>query len=177
MFTEPQPTSSKWRALTHRHIHAGYPNLAENSISDLSDTILRWSADIFTIVGCSSYETATTSSKDGLRLRFGDQVRQIAKSATRLARVTREEIMSTCFDVIAVDQNDVFDSSRMADAFGDYVASRGAILATMELGLRCTTRVQNAEYPGAHDEHIFQQRVILQPRVVLESVLDVLDPR
>ena len=82
--------------------------------------------------------------------------------------------MSTCFNVIAVDQNDVFDSSRMADAFGDYVASRGAIIATTELGLSCTTRVQNL---GAHDELILQQRVILQPRVVLESVLDVLDPR
>jgi len=88
----------------------------------------------------------------------------------------REEIMSTCFDVIAVDQNDVFDSNQMADVFGDYVASRGAIIATTELGLRCTTRVQNAELLGVHDE-LIHQRVILQPRVVLESVLDVLDPR
>ncbi|KAG5647360.1 hypothetical protein DXG03_000428 [Asterophora parasitica] len=176
-FTEPQPTSSKWRALAHRHLHAMHAQLAEHAITDLCDTILRWSADIFIIAGCMSYETGTTSSKDGLRLRFGDQVRRIAKAVTRLARVTREEIMSTCFDVIAVNQHDAFDSNRMTDAFGDYVPSHGGILATIELGLRCTTRLRGSEPLEAHDDVTLEQRMILQPKVVVESVLDVLDPR
>ncbi|KAF5372763.1 hypothetical protein D9615_010104 [Tricholomella constricta] len=174
---EPQPTSSKWRALAHRHLHNIHPQLADHAINDLCDTILRWSADIFIIAGCLSYENGATSSKDGLRLRFGEQVRRIAKAVTRLARVTREEIMSTCFDVIAVNQNDVFDSNGMSDAFGDYVASHGAILATTELGLRCTTRLRGSEPLEEHDDVTLEQRMILQPKVVLESVLDVLDPR
>jgi hypothetical protein len=172
--TEPQPTSSRWRALAHRHIHASYPNLAETSLNDLTDAILRWSADIFLITGCSSYETPTTSSKEALRQRFGDQIRRIAKAVIRLARVTREEIISTCFDVIAVSEVDTFDASQMSDMFGGYVASRGAIIATTELGLRCTTRIPNPEHPDSPEGAIMQQRVILQPKVVLESVLDVL---
>ncbi|RDB26122.1 hypothetical protein Hypma_006781 [Hypsizygus marmoreus] len=173
--TEPQPTSSKWRALTHRQIHVAYPQLVEYSINDLCDTILRWSSDIFIIAGCLSYETTTATSKDGLRLRFGDQVRRIAKSVTRLERVTREDIMSTCFDVLAVNHSDPFDSNGMSDAFGDYVASRGAILATTELGLRCTTRLRGSESLEAQDDDVtMEQRMLLLPKVVLESVLDVL---
>ncbi|KAG6919192.1 hypothetical protein DXG01_008490 [Tephrocybe rancida] len=174
---EAQSTSSKWRALAHRQIHNTHPHLAEQAMNDLCDTILRWSADIFTIAGCLSYENGASSSKDGLRLRFGDQVRRIATSVSRLARVTREEIMSTCFDVIAVSTNASFDPSGMSDAFGDYVTSHGAILATTELGLRCTTRLRGSEPLEAHDDVTLEQRTILQPKVVLESVLDALDPR
>jgi hypothetical protein len=85
--------------------------------------------------------------------------------------------MSTCFDVIAVNQNDAFDSNSMSDAFGDYVASSGSILATTELGLRCTTRLRGSEPLEAHDDVTLEQRMLLQPKVVLESVLEVLDPR
>ncbi|KAG5651298.1 hypothetical protein H0H81_009151 [Sphagnurus paluster] len=171
---EPQPTSSKWRALAHRHLHSIHPQLAEHAVIDLSDTILRWSADIFIIAGCLSYENGASSSKEGLRLRFGDQVRRIAKAVTRLARVTREDIMSTCFDVIAVNQSEPFNSNAMCDAFGDYVVSHGAILTTTELGLRCTTRLRGSEPLEPHDSVTLEQRMILQPKVVLESVLDVL---
>ena len=79
--------------------------------------------------------------------------------------------------MISVNANASFDSSKMSDAFGDYVASRGAIIATTELGLRCTTRLRGNENPEAHDEVALEQRTILQPKVVLESVLDVLEPR
>lgn len=172
---EPQPTSSKWRALTHRHIQALYPTLADHAINDLCDTILRWSSDIFIIAGCQSYETASTSCRDGLRARFGDQVLRIARSVTKLGRVTREDIMSTSFDVVAANQNDPYNPNDMSDAFGDYGASRGAILATMELGLRCTTRLRQIELSEADAR--LEQRMLLLPKVVLESVLDVLDPR
>ncbi|KAG6878455.1 hypothetical protein C0992_008132 [Termitomyces sp. T32_za158] len=174
---EAQPTASKWRALTHQHINIIHAHLTESSINDLSDTIFRWSSDIFTVAGCLSYENGATSSKDGLRLRFGDQVRRIANSVTRLARVTREEIMSTCFDVISVNSSTSFDSSKMSDAFGHYVASQGAIIATTELGLRCTTRLRGNESSETLDDVNLEQRTILQPKVVLESVLDVLEPR
>ncbi|KAF8896438.1 hypothetical protein BD779DRAFT_1668224 [Infundibulicybe gibba] len=174
---EPQPTSSKWRALTHRHIHMMYPSLADYAINELCETIFRWSSDIFIVAGCSSYENPTSLSRDGLRARFGDQVRRIAKSVARLARVTREEIMSTNFEIVGVDQGEVFTATTMSDAFGDYGASRGAILGTMELGLRCTTRKGIVEVSKAEEDVTLEQRLLLQPKVVLESVMDVLDPK
>ncbi|TFK70335.1 hypothetical protein BDN72DRAFT_766659 [Pluteus cervinus] len=170
---EPQPTSSRWRALAHKHIHTLYPTLTDYATGDLAETIFRWSSDIFIIAGCSSYDSA--SPRDSLRGRFGDQVRRISKSVIRLAQVSREEIMSTCFEIVSVDHGEAYDPSVMADAFQDYVSPRGGILATTELGLRCTTR--KGSETQDEDDISLEQRILLQPKVVLESVLDVLDPR
>jgi hypothetical protein len=174
---EPQPTSSKWRALANRYIHSTYPHLSERSITDLCESILRWCSDIFVVAGCTTYEAASNVSKSGLRVRFSDQVRRIAKSAIRLSRVTREEIMSTTFDVIAVNSNDAYDPKVMTDTFANYVPSRGSILSTMELGLRCTTRSRDSDPYDNQGRGAFDHRVLLRPKVVLESVLDALDPR
>lgn len=191
---EPQPTSSKWRALTHQHIHAMYPSLTEYSITELTDTILRWSSDIFLIAGCLTYEPTTSSSSStatSLRSRFGEHIRRFSKSVIHLAKVLREEILSTSFELIAIDPNDCKSSSSatasnglsgpsfhertMIDAFSGYGHSHGCVLATMELGLRCVTRIGTREGVGSEEEVLLEQRVLLMPKVVLESVLDVLD--
>jgi len=172
----PQPTSSRWRALTHRHIHNMYPYLNDYAVNDLAESIYRWSSDIFLISGCNISEKTSPASKDGLRARFGEQVRRIAKTVSLVAQVTRQEIMSTNFDIISVGPGDKFDPRRMSDAFGDYSTSRGAILATTELGLRCTTRRESRDATKEEDGEI-ETRLLLQPKVVLDSVLDILDPR
>ena len=125
--------------------------------------------------------------------------------------------MSTTFEVVVADPTQVFrDSSNseidleldlndgtpnnldregfdMVDAFAEYGESKGRVLATMELGLRCITRVGAAggDRPlksiGEHNnnngtsnagdsgETRFEKRMLLLPKVVLESVLEVLD--
>ncbi|KAG5715055.1 hypothetical protein E4T56_gene15271, partial [Termitomyces sp. T112] len=164
------------RILSNRD-HSQDPILVQLALQGCVATCIARALSSFCMALAGIYENGATSSKDGLRLRFGDQVRRIANSVTRLARVTREDILSTCFDVISVNANAQFDSGKMSDAFGDYVASRGAIIATTELGLRCTTRLRESESSEAHDDVTLEQRTILQPKVVLESVLDVLEPR
>lgn len=201
-----------------------YPSLTEYSTSELTDTILRWSADIFLIAGCISYETvptnnghtrsasssslsSTTSTSAGLRARFGEHIRQVSKTVIRLAKALREEILSTSFELIAIDpasssatptatsssstssnpnsssnpatangsNGPVFHERTMIDAFGEYGHSRGAVLATTELGLRCVTRMGTREGVGSEEEVLLEQRALLMPKVVLESVLDILD--
>ena len=126
--------------------------------------------------------------------------------------------MSTTFEVVVADPTHVFrDSSNseidldidlndgtpnisdreglnMVDAFAEYGESKGRVLATMELGLRCITRIGAAggdrllKSMGEHSnsngtsnaggdlgETRFEKRMLLQPKVVLESVLEVLD--
>lgn len=85
--------------------------------------------------------------------------------------------MSTNFEVIAVEWGEVFDTKLMSDAFGDYGTSRGSIITTTELGLRCTTRKSSTDAMRPEDEGVMERRILLQPKVVLESVLDVLDPK
>ncbi|KAF9478305.1 hypothetical protein BDN70DRAFT_809000 [Pholiota conissans] len=164
--TEPQPTSAKWRALTHQHIHSIYPTLTEYSVNELADTILRWCTDIFLLANCQSFSPPSTAQSPSLYL---DQIRRISRSVMRLASVTREEIMSTSFEVTIADPSGSFAAGEMVDAFGDYGESHGKVLATMELGLRCITRVMGS------GESMLEPRLLLQPKVVLESVLEVLD--
>ncbi|KDR76019.1 hypothetical protein GALMADRAFT_67842 [Galerina marginata CBS 339.88] len=181
--TEPQPTSAKWRALTHQHIHAIYPTLTDYSINELSDTILRWCADIFLIANGHSF-----SPSSPLRMLYLDQIRRISRSVMRLASVTREDIMSTSFEVAIADPSGAFEEGEMVDAFGNYGESHGRVLVTMELGLRCMTRAaneasdggkgmqrDNAGSNGVMANGILESRLLLQPKVVLESVLEVLD--
>ncbi|KAF8805792.1 hypothetical protein BYT27DRAFT_7103692 [Phlegmacium glaucopus] len=219
---EPQPTSAKWRSLTHQHIHAIYPTLTEYSVNELSDTILRWSADIFVVAGWQSFSSPTNNNgpiTTVLRSLYFDQIKRISRSVLRLAKVAREDIMSTTFEVVVADPTQIFrDSSKlnseidleldmddatpnhldkgglnMVDAFAEYGESKGRVLATMELGLRCITRVgvvggsRALQAIGEHSngngtsnagdlgETRFEDRMLLLPKVVLESVLEVLD--
>ena len=217
---EPQPTSAKWRSLTHQHIHAIYPTLTEYSVNELSDTILRWSADIFVVAGWQSFSSPTSTNgpiATVLRSLYLDQIKRISRSVLRLAKVAREDIMSTTFEVVVADPTHVFrDPSNseidleldlndgttnnldregldMVDAFAEYGESKGRVLATMELGLRCITRVgsvggdrplkligehsntNGTSNAGDSGETRFEKRMLLLPKVVLESVLEVLD--
>jgi len=172
-----------------------YPSLTEYSITDLTDTILRWSSDIFLIAGCLTYESTSSppaSPDTSLRSRFGEHIRRFSQSVIHLAKVLRQEILSTSFELIAIDPNDPKSSSSstassnglsgppfhertMMDAFGEYGHSHGCVLATTELGLRCVTRIGTREGVGSEEEVLLEQRVLLMPKVVLDSVLDVLD--
>ena len=84
--------------------------------------------------------------------------------------------MSTTFDIIAMEHSESFDAKSMHDTFGDYGPSRGTVLCTTELGLRCTTRI-SGELGKMESEGTIEKRLLLRPKVLLESVVDVLDPR
>lgn len=172
--SEPQPTSSRWRALTHKHIHELHPELNEYAINEMTETIFRWSLDIFLISG-STNPQPNPASRENFRARFGAQVKRISKAACRLAQVTKEEIMSANFEVIAADSGQPFDGQEMMDAFEDYGSSDGVVLCTTELGLRCST--SKAMSDALAPEESIDRRILLRPKVVLESVVEVIDPR
>lgn len=153
-----------------------HPRLEEFAVNDLTETIFRWSSDIFIISGCSNLQKASCSL-EGLRARFGTQVRRIAVAVYNIAKITREEIMSSNFDVVAVDHGRGFDKAEMMDAFEDYGTSTGAVLCTTDLGLSCSVRKSSDALGGEEQEGYVERRLLLRPKVVLESVADVLDPR
>lgn len=172
---EPQPTSSRWRALAHKHIHELHPELGDYAVNEMTETIFRWSFDLFLVCGSTSPQS-NQSSREAFRTRFGSQVKRISKSACRIAQIIREEIMSTNFEVIGADSGRAFDAQEMVDAFEDYGAPRGAVLCTTELGLRCSTRKATAE-PSTSREETIERRLLLRPKVILESAVDMLDQR
>ncbi|KAJ6513176.1 hypothetical protein C8R45DRAFT_1088242 [Mycena sanguinolenta] len=133
---EPQPTSSRWRAITHRYVHALYPGLTEYAAEELRETICRWTSDI--LVGACATNEAT--SRAWIRENFGEQVGRMVKAVTGIAQICKEEIMSTNFDLLVIEPGQAFDERMMFDAFGEYGVSHGAVLATTELGLKRMSR-------------------------------------
>ncbi|PIL35607.1 hypothetical protein GSI_02335 [Ganoderma sinense ZZ0214-1] len=213
--TEPQATSSRWRALTHRSISMLYPGLEEYAVTELVTTMFRWSTAVFTLCGSANAPTASDAS-------LHTQLRRIAEAVYKLARVTREDILSTTFDVLIVDSGTPFEPGRMlnkmregehdADEHGSQTADvglglnpnanrsgmligadvdlhgsadgsgaqdSGRVLCTTELGLRCVTRrdlKSTSGFPEAGAEaDLFESRLLLQPKVLLDSAMDVIE--
>ncbi|KAI0367734.1 hypothetical protein BV20DRAFT_535124 [Pilatotrama ljubarskyi] len=128
--SEPQATSSRWRALTHRSIRMLYPGLEEYAVSELVTTMLRWSAAVFTLCGSANAPTSDSS--------LHAQLRRIAEAVYKLARVTREEILSTTFEVLVVDGGIPFEPGRMLNKMregeGDEHASQLSMMADVGVG-------------------------------------------
>ncbi|KAJ7773388.1 hypothetical protein B0H16DRAFT_1305100 [Mycena metata] len=158
--SEPQPTSSRWRALTHKYVHALYPGLKEYSAEELRETICRWTSDILVAAGATQEGT----SRAWIRETFGDQIGRMVKAVARMAQICKEEIMSTNFDIVCPEPGQFFDERIMTDAFGEYGVSQGAILATTELGLRRMTR------RGYPDARTVEQQLLVRPKIILDSV-------
>ncbi|KAF8206341.1 hypothetical protein K438DRAFT_1817029 [Mycena galopus ATCC 62051] len=160
---EPQPTSSRWRAITHRHVHALYPGLTEYAAEELRETICRWTSDIL-VAACGTREA---TSRAWIRETFGEQVGRMVKAVAGIAQICKEEIMSTNFDLVMVEPGQGFEERIMTDVFGQYGVSRGAVLATTELGLRRMTR---RSIPGKEDDRTVEQQLLVRPKVILDSV-------
>ncbi|KAI0749351.1 hypothetical protein C8Q80DRAFT_1100411 [Daedaleopsis nitida] len=199
--SEPQATSSRWRALTHRSIRMLYPGLEEYAVTELVTTMFRWSSSVFTLCGSSNAPSAADSS-------LHTQLRRIAEAVYKLARVTREEILSTTFEVLVVDSGVSFEAGRMlnkmregehdGDEHGSQLSSftdmthhalvngsgngapdSGRVLCSTELGLRCVTRrdtrASTVSPEAGAESDAFETRMLLLPKVLLDSAMDVIE--
>ncbi|KAI0635902.1 hypothetical protein C8Q77DRAFT_600828 [Trametes polyzona] len=200
--SEPQATSSRWRALTHRSIRMLYPGLEEYAVTELVTTMHRWTSAVFMLCGSGS---SPTSGPDASSLLA--QLRRIAEAVYKLARVTREDILSTAFEVLVVEGGVPFEPRRMLNKMREgeadeldlanghghghghgmalnghghgktHTGEGGRVLCTTELGLRCVTRRETRSStiePGA-DMDAFESRLLLLPKVLLDSAMDVIE--
>lgn len=176
-----------------------YPGLEEYAVTELVATMLRWSSTVFSLAG------STASPEPSSALVLSAQLRRIAEAVYKLAKVTREEILSTTFEVVVVDGGDAFEEARMTNKMRDYEdyladdnasaagrssasgngagktssAQSGKVLCTTELGLRCVTRTANRGSTTGPEEcadsELFETRLLLQPKVVLNSALEAIE--
>jgi hypothetical protein len=125
------------------------------------DDAVRWSMDILTLSG-------TPIPKENLRNRFESQLQHIAQSTLRIAAVTKEQVLSTNFEVVSVEFGRDFERKHMANLFDEYYTGGAKdgngerILCTTEVGLKC--------FSGSGAD----ERTLVQPTVILESVVQVI---
>ncbi|OCH94419.1 hypothetical protein OBBRIDRAFT_810547 [Obba rivulosa] len=168
--TEPQATSAKWRSLTHRSVRMLYPGLEEYAVTELANTMMRWSNTVFTLSGSTSPADPPLSGR----------LRRIADAVFNLARITREEILSTAFEIMLIDSGDSFEKATMTNKMKEFdVESAGRtgdkVLCTTELGLRCVTRKNRSIGLGDRGEGEYEVRILLPPKVILDSAVEAVD--
>lgn len=206
--------------------------------------MLKWSSTIFTLCGISppipnginnTVHLPPPPTKDIVphlnSPTLKGQLRRIAEATFKLAKVIREDILSTVFEVILVESGNSYDETGMINTFkdvplGPHAAPNGngnvsgtlgplaalgnlgsqnnaitmksgkngiaagdknKVLCTTELGLRCVTKkgksgingeaaeVLDVEGKSTRSLDVFETRVLLQPKVVLDSAMDALN--
>lgn len=182
--------------------------------------MLKWSSSVFTLCGGSCAPGGAPQSKDVLPQLMNSptlkaQLRRIAEATFKLSSVTREDILSTAFEVVLVDNGNVYDDVAMDNAFREIhfgahgpsvngglnggmgngngnengsqskvaAAKTGKVLCTTELGLRCVTRQGKTSIPGevldaegkVSQRDLMETRILLPPKVVLDSAVEALD--
>jgi hypothetical protein len=104
-----------------------------------------------------------------LESRFGEALKRIAQVALRLRKAIGEDITSGDIAAFCVQGGAVFDPAKMEDGHGDGPGHGGEtsrVLCATHLGLRRAERVSRG------GERVVEERVILKPKVALQSLLD-----
>jgi len=121
-----------------------------------------------------------TLVKDEIMTKFGGRLAAVARLAIRLQKVIGQDITSTDFEVIYVENGARFDPAMMDDAYAETpskaqrnktakkarAADSEGILCTSELGLRKLVREQKE---GKITE--WRGDILIKPKVVLFSEL------
>lgn len=208
---EPQPTTSRWRALTYMHARTLFPPQSQPRSSPspfvtLNENNLRGLLAILAISGCTDSRGV---HRDPLRARFGGAIARIGERAERLAGVVKEGVMSGVFEITWVPAKGVstgagwkekeerwFDWASMENVYAGHGSERSKVLCTVEFGLACiqrgdqgdaadhedpartnghTTPLTNGSVTnGTGPEGALTRSLLLKPKVLLESVVDIL---
>lgn len=129
-------------------------------------------ADILLTTGCPAPKSDVTSA---LISKFADKLSFLASLAMRVNKIVGEDVTSGDFEVLAVLPATAFDVTTMEDSYDDgrSAKTRGntvsKVLCATDLGLRKKTRM------GMTGEKQWETKVLLKPKVALESVIEIMD--
>ncbi|KAH9949897.1 hypothetical protein B0H21DRAFT_41578 [Amylocystis lapponica] len=220
---EPQPTTSRWRALTYMHARALLPcpsqiqGQTQGTVSvpfqSLNETNLRGLLAILALSGCTDSRGV---HREPLRARFGNALGRIGERAERIAAAMKEGVMSGVFEIMwgggksaSIGKKDKeserwFDWSTMENVYAGHGSERCKVLCTVEFGLMCARRVGWSNEPGDGEGHgtvveakgmnghvngqtnghavtngvrsegMLSRNLLMKPKVLLESVADIL---
>jgi hypothetical protein len=133
---------------------------------------------ILALAGCTD-ERGTSAGP--VVERFGDAVARIADAAAKLAREVRENVSSAWFSVCVTPPARAFDDSSMQNTYAGFGDESADVLCTVGLGLEVLRRVESRvgtegeqTHAQAQNEKGLQRILLLKPKVILESVKDLL---
>ncbi|EIW80669.1 hypothetical protein CONPUDRAFT_82793 [Coniophora puteana RWD-64-598 SS2] len=167
----------KWRAMTRAHLLASQPDRTR-ALNHISTTLLDGLAHILLAARCT---TPPGDVKRALADKYTHRFALLAGLALDVNRVIGEDVTSSEYEVLAVKSGVVFERGEMEDAYDDghshshshsHSAGNGSaakVLCPTDLGL-----VQRTKLAGGREGR-WDVKVLLKPKVALESVVDFMD--
>ena len=145
------------------------PNIGKTAINEVVETTLRGVAHILSAAGLGQVDGLVAT----LKRDFEQNLRRIAQSASRVSNVMKEHTVSTEFRTFFIEHRKEFNTSTMENLYEGYGPSstHGKVLCTTEIGLQCFTNLRKDE----RDRNLVERRIVLRPKILLESVIELLD--
>ena len=156
--------------MTLRHLAV---DRTENPVVDLQAKLLEEICDILLLCGEFSRPTAFFHQ---MLQKFGPKIQDILLLASAFRKVTKEDVVSTDFQLLCPRYEDVFnpeimeDAERRRDKGQEESTAEQAVLCTTGLGLRSVERGIKGD--GSVGE--VHEVVVLKPKVVLVSLVEEL---
>ena len=138
---EPIAASSRWRSLAHKYLNDLYPEIEEEAI----DTLFK-EAQTFLWKILAFFGSPTLGDKSK-QIYMGDNLRRIISSALKIARDTKQLVLSSNFEMIIVKPGRRFEKTEMENITRKEVRGRQNVLCTTKVGLRDLTRGNLLEWP------------------------------
>ncbi|KAF8131809.1 hypothetical protein EV363DRAFT_1164450 [Boletus edulis] len=168
---EVQAIAGRWRALTRAHVPS--TSLDDSQLAfQIATKIISGLGDILLTTGCTAPKADITSA---LTSKFAEKLASLVSLAMRVNKIVGEEVTSGDFDVLAVPPATAFDMSTMEDSYDDGRSAKAKgknmsrVLCATDLGLRKKTRV------GMTGDKQWETKILLKPKVALESVVEIMD--
>ncbi|KAH0828892.1 hypothetical protein J3R83DRAFT_2291 [Lanmaoa asiatica] len=168
---EAQAISGRWRALTRAHVPST-PFDDSQIAFQIATKMISGLGDILLTAGCTTPKSDIASAFSS---KFAEKLSFLVSLSMRVNKIVGEDVTSGDFEVMAVPPGTAFDVTTMEDSYDDggSVKARGnnmpKVLCATDLGLRKKTRV------GMTGEKQWETKVLLKPKVALESVIEIMD--
>ncbi|KAN0081721.1 hypothetical protein V8E55_009345 [Tylopilus felleus] len=169
---EAQAIAGRWRALTRAHVPSTPLDDSQLAFQIATKVIISGLADILLTTGCTAPKSDITSA---LTSKFAEKLSFLVSLAMRVNKIVGEDVTSGDFEVLAVPPATAFDVTAMEDSYDDGRSSKAKgnnipkVLCATDLGLRKKTRM------GMTGEKQWETKVLLKPKVALESVIEIMD--
>ncbi|KAH8100897.1 hypothetical protein BXZ70DRAFT_134768 [Cristinia sonorae] len=165
--TEPQATTSRWRALTYNHTRSLLASSSNPNHSNASpfQTLTDHNArGLLSIIGLCNFPTLP---RETLLAHYGAHLHRITERTERLAAAMKEGVMSADFEVARVApagpgesaRSKPFDESEMEDVYADADAEQECgVMCTVEFGLTlvrkaCTDSSEHGDDSDTRNGH------------------------
>ncbi|KAJ7246463.1 hypothetical protein C8J57DRAFT_1081590 [Mycena rebaudengoi] len=154
--TQDQAVTGRWRALTHQHVQElidGEPELGDYFVDAFVNVLIT-----------AGFRSSSGALHELIAVRFAQKITALVRLALALNKAVGAEVTAYELKTLSVAPGSPFDAATMIETTGTIPEPGETVLCTCELGLSRADKING----------VWTKRMLLKPRVVVESGLEEL---